>query len=435
MSIYTGSPEFTYGSQPEAGELISQMIGLSSITIISVLFGIKTYNTQYFYLSYSKWLVILLYICSWSFTFSGLHLVLTNNGNYTSCLLSILACDIFYSGTKIIIYCWLIEKVWVVDAGRTPRWQTKSYRFHILLLTPYIGIFVVMIIYHNAWLEKDGICIIGLKLEATVPLLLYDFFINLYMTILFVRPLFKIDKTSHSDQQTSRLKEVAKRTMVASVVCLLVSFANVAALTILKGVERGAVCLTCCYIDIMLNVITVHWVTSQPSANKTTQGPLSRLTNSNNKNNNNNTSSSNQTQTIGSTDTKKKKNMKHDSMNEQYGEFGDNHYHLWPAHIDHYQQKQLPSSAYYMSATNTNIITSPANIQDTSLNYPNMVDMSQPNYHPATNNNNNNNNHGRYIIVSEKEDDEMKDSLSRSRSSSIQESYSSRQSLTKTNLN
>lgn len=86
MSAYTGSPKYHYTPQPEAGEIVSQIIGLSGITIMSALFGIKTYNIQYKYLSYSKWLVISLYFCSWAFTVSGLNLVYTNNGKKKNCM-------------------------------------------------------------------------------------------------------------------------------------------------------------------------------------------------------------------------------------------------------------------------------------------------------------------------------------------------------------
>ncbi|CAO3595210.1 unnamed protein product [Absidia cylindrospora] len=140
----TGSSEFSYTTQPDGGELASEVIGLIGISVMCTLFGIKTYNVQYKYLSYSRWLVLLLYMFSWAFTFTGLVLMATNNGNFLSCLLSELTCDIFYSGTKITIYLWLIEKVWVVNACRTSRWQTLSYRFHVLLLTPYIAIFSLM---------------------------------------------------------------------------------------------------------------------------------------------------------------------------------------------------------------------------------------------------------------------------------------------------
>ncbi|CAO3646676.1 unnamed protein product [Cunninghamella blakesleeana] len=450
MSTYTGSTEYSYTPQPEAGELVSQMIGLSGIAIVSTLFGIKTYNIQYRYLSYSKWLVILLYIFSWAFTFSGLHLVFTNNGNYISCLLSILACDVFYSGTKIIIYCWLIEKVWVVNAGRVGRWQCKSYRYHMLLLTPYIGIFVIMILFHNAWLEPDGTCIIGLQLVATVPLLLYDFIINLYMTILFVRPLFKIDKTTQMDQQASRLKEVAKRTMVASVVCLIVSFANVAALTILNGIERGLVCLTCCYMDVMINVVTVHFVTTQ-GVTKTVEYP-------NNKSNHDQgtilTSDHSQIQSTSSNEknnsNSSKSKLKYGNYNEQFGRFGDPATITnspWPSYLHDNEYNNEYAPTHYLSAMNNKIITSPAHPE-----YSNHSNNDPPHHsnHPSTSLKTTmqekhssisekinplsfrDYTHEKFIIVTTKDDDDFH---SRSRSSSIQESYSSKQSLTKTNIN
>ncbi|KAI9480504.1 MAG: hypothetical protein EXX96DRAFT_480496, partial [Benjaminiella poitrasii] len=83
---------------------------------------------------------------------------------------------------------------------------------------------------------------------------------NLYMTVLFVKPLMKTDV--RTNWKESRLHQVAKRTLVASVVSLLVSLANIMALTILNGRERGVLCLTCCTVDVTINVIIIHWVTT-----------------------------------------------------------------------------------------------------------------------------------------------------------------------------
>lgn len=81
------------------------------------------------------------------------------------------------------------------------------------------------------------------------------------MTILFVLPLLKLGKSGSTvDRKQSRLNEVALRTLVASVVCLIVSFANIFSLQMLQGRERGLVCLTCCTVDVTINVITIHWV-------------------------------------------------------------------------------------------------------------------------------------------------------------------------------
>lgn len=78
------------------------------------------------------------------------------------------------------------------------------------------------------------------------------------MTVLFIRPLLKLGEKEKS--KDSRLHEVALRTLVASVVCLLVSFANIFSLQMLNGRERGLICLTCCTLDVTINVITIHWV-------------------------------------------------------------------------------------------------------------------------------------------------------------------------------
>ncbi|KAI8878537.1 hypothetical protein K501DRAFT_325979 [Backusella circina FSU 941] len=251
--------------QPDGGELASQIVSLLSLTIMSGLFGIKTFNVQFKFLSYSRWLVLVLYVLSWAFTMTATIFVSTNNGDFISCFLSEMACDIFYSGTKITIYSWLIEKIWVVSHSRTSRLRTPSYRFHIILMLPYIAILTLMIVFHIAELEEDGLCIIGLKPVASIPLLIYDFVFNTYMTILFIIPLMNTGKSVTVDWKASRLHEVARRTLFASIVSLLVSFANILALTILQGRERGVLCLTCCTVDVTINVVTIHWVTNNPT--------------------------------------------------------------------------------------------------------------------------------------------------------------------------
>ncbi|KAL7310539.1 hypothetical protein PS15m_010027 [Mucor circinelloides] len=265
----THSPDFIQTPQPDASELAAKIVSLLSVTVLSGLFGMKTFSIQFKYLSYSRWLVLTLYILSWAFTAFSMVLVTTNNANFTSCLMSIMICDIFYSGTKLVIYAWLIEKVYVVTSTRQSRFKTLSYRVHILLMMPYIAILTLMLIFHTADLEASGVCIIGLQSVAAIPLIAYDFVINLYMTIFFVRPLLKLGKSHDtSDRKQSRLREVALRTLVASIVCLVVSFANIFSLQMFHGRERGLVCLTCCTVDVTINVITIHWVTTSQSTTR-----------------------------------------------------------------------------------------------------------------------------------------------------------------------
>jgi hypothetical protein len=66
--------------------------------------------------------------------------------NMTSCTLGMLSCDIFYAGSKIVIYAWLIERIHLVTAVKTPRLKTGQYKFHLILLLPSVIISALMVL-------------------------------------------------------------------------------------------------------------------------------------------------------------------------------------------------------------------------------------------------------------------------------------------------
>lgn len=276
------SPAIISSIQPDSSEVAAKIISLFSFSVLSVFIGSRTFNVQFRYLSYSKWLILALYINSWAYVVLSMLLVTTNNGNFTSCLISILSCDVLYCAAKILIYIWLVEKVYVVSASRKGRWRSASYRFHMILLSPYIVIFILMLAYHRVKIEEDSTCVIGLEPYATFPLIIYDFIFNLYMTILFIKPLMKMSGNNvvFETKANSRLHDVALRTLIASIVCLIVSFANIFALILLEGRERGVLCLTCCTLDVTINVITIHWVTTQSPKKNTREADNSHLSDS-----------------------------------------------------------------------------------------------------------------------------------------------------------
>lgn len=208
----------------------------------------------------------MLYTLSWAFATFSVIIVSTNNNNIVSCTLGMLACDFFYAGSKIACYAWLIERVHLVTAVKTTRLKTAQYKFHILLLCPYLIIFALMLSFRNIYLEPDGSCTIGLQDVASIPLLTYDFIFNLYLTWLFIKPLTTVGRNTKTDWKTSRLYRLARRTLVASVVCLSVSFINVLFVVLSHGHQRGLVCLTMCTVDVTVNVVTVHWVTTSGSS-------------------------------------------------------------------------------------------------------------------------------------------------------------------------
>ncbi|KAI8884290.1 hypothetical protein K501DRAFT_312981 [Backusella circina FSU 941] len=263
MSKNITAPDFNMlDVNPDTMEIGSEFISLTCITVLAIALGAKTYNEQMKTLNYGRFLVIMLYVLSWAFATTSIVIVSTNDNNILSCTLGMLSCDFFYAGSKIAIYAWLIERVHLVTAVKTTRMKTLQYKIHILLLCPYIIIFVLMLSFKNIYLEPNGMCTIGLQFIASIPLLSYDFVFNLYLTWLFMRPLMNIGRNTRTDWKATRLYKLARRTLVASLVCLSVSFVNVLLVVISQGHERGLICLTMCTVDVTVNVVTVHWVTT-----------------------------------------------------------------------------------------------------------------------------------------------------------------------------
>ncbi|KAI9278016.1 hypothetical protein BY458DRAFT_503523 [Sporodiniella umbellata] len=257
---------------PDVLEIISEFISLACISILASALGSKTFGERIKSLNYGRFMVILLYALSWAFAATSAVVISTNDNNLVSCTIGMLSCDIFYAGSKIVIYAWLIERIYLVTAVRTPRLQTIQYKVHLVMLCPYVVIFALMLSYRNIYLESDGSCTIGLKLIASIPLLVYDFLLNFYLTWLFMAPLTNVGLTTKANWRKSRLYRLARRTLVASIVSLLISFINVLVVVITKGHERGLVCLTMCTVDVTVNVVTVHWVTNNRTRTRQDNG-------------------------------------------------------------------------------------------------------------------------------------------------------------------
>ncbi|KAF9961917.1 hypothetical protein BGZ72_001024 [Mortierella alpina] len=248
--------------RPDTATVVSLLVSLMAISLMSVLFGRKTSGTSMANINYARGLVIGLYVISWSFTTLAAILTSTNTGNIMSCTLSIFVCLSLYAASKIIIYLFLIEKVYVVSSVTTTRMQTTLYRINILLLTPYTIILVLMILNRVAVLDENDQCFIGLKPLASIVLILYDIFISCWLTILFIKPLMSTNSILQGPSK-GKLRQVARRTLIGSVIALVLSSGNVFTLVYYKGYEDSVLCLLSCTLDVTLNACTVHWVTSR----------------------------------------------------------------------------------------------------------------------------------------------------------------------------
>lgn len=163
-------------------------------------------------LSLARLVMILIFALSLAFIMStgilihGVGLELSN----TSCSLGIFSCILLYTTTKVLIYVFLSERVWVVwanmrhgaqsmslnlsrkDDKKSPQATTTTtssasdpivyhrlrspvYRLCFISIALYAVVVAVMLVYRVANLRNaDGTCVIGLGKYASIPLLSYD---------------------------------------------------------------------------------------------------------------------------------------------------------------------------------------------------------------------------------------------------------------------
>lgn len=200
---------------------------------------------------------MLVLIDSWLFIFSAGILVhgIGMSSTVSACTAGIFLCIWLYAVSKLLIYCFLIEKVRIVwDILAQPRFQSPVYLLCIGVMLPFFAFPAILIIGRIAYFREDKACVIGLKAFSSLSLLVYDLCINVFLNGMFLWPLL--------NRLTNPLmRAVARRTLFAAGAALITSIVNVAVLTVLHT-ELGWVCLASCGTDVTLNALVLFWVTS-----------------------------------------------------------------------------------------------------------------------------------------------------------------------------
>lgn len=210
-------------------------------------------------LSWPRLLIILVFLDSWLFLFTSGILIFGAGMelNKTVCALGIDICIAFYATSKIFIYWFLIEKVflvWTPGAGAR-RMKSPVYIGCFAMLSLYSVVVVVIVLGRVSFFRDDGACTIGLQPHASATLVAYDLFINIILNGLFLWPLLR------NRFMNPTVKKVASRTLLASVVALTTSTVNMLVLTLMHGRQLGWVCLGSCGTDVVFNALVLFWVT------------------------------------------------------------------------------------------------------------------------------------------------------------------------------
>ncbi|KAF4544020.1 uncharacterized protein LTHEOB_6686 [Lasiodiplodia theobromae] len=248
-------------------------------------------------------IVVLMYI--FGMMFIGASAILQNGfGLLTSsdCYGAAIVCLIFYIGSKVLLYLFLVERAHVIRAPYKRRMSDKLWIFSMALVCLGFGaIATVSFVWPLSEISPvDGKCRIGLPRKVTIPMLTYDIAINIGFTVLFVYLLWPLlsfhrkrsrrnywprsllqrgqrqpdieireNDQIRVDVGNQRLRRVLRRlvfkTVIGGFLIMIPTAANLTLLFEMKGHEPGWLCFTVCFLDVTWAIIIVHWLTVDPA--------------------------------------------------------------------------------------------------------------------------------------------------------------------------
>lgn len=206
--------------------------------------------------------IAMLCVCAIYMGVAAMMISFTTAQNVTACSISIFACLFLYAGTKLMLYMFLIEKVHMVNCAFnkfTKRYDSFVYKINIfLLMIPYLGILILMIIYRIALIDDDGNCRIGLHEPSSYPLLIYDTIYRIYLMSLFLYPIYG------SLTDSPKIMAMAKKNLFGTMISTLFSFGNILSIILAHGMQHSFTCLFYCVIDVFANVMIMNWLLTTP---------------------------------------------------------------------------------------------------------------------------------------------------------------------------
>jgi hypothetical protein len=110
-------------------------------------------------------------------------------------------------------------------------------------------VYILAFIYRIHYIDEHWTCVIGNGRKALTPIVVIDMIMNIWLTGLFVQPIFAISKQP-SSRTSHVLRKVAQRTLIGVIVALLACFANFISLFITQG-EKAWICLLVCNLESM----------------------------------------------------------------------------------------------------------------------------------------------------------------------------------------
>ncbi|CED83895.1 hypothetical protein [Phaffia rhodozyma] len=266
VSTFTEHPEIApVVIFPRPGlQLLAAFVFMGGLSVLSFILARRSLNlgalstTAWRRWSIPRLACLATFFTSWAFLFSSGILVfgVGTSSRAAICSLGIFSCILFYAFSKVFIYLFLIEKVHIVSNTKLARTQSWMYRVCLACWAPYLIIVIMMIIGRISTIDPETmVCHIGLETYASLSLLIYDLFLNVFLTSLFVWPLLK------SKFVNPKIRAVAMRTCGS---CGLDDVYDKHTSSHSDAWAAVRMVLSSCGGDVTINALVLFYVTMSP---------------------------------------------------------------------------------------------------------------------------------------------------------------------------
>ncbi|KAJ8118767.1 hypothetical protein OPT61_g303 [Boeremia exigua] len=250
--------------------------------------------------NFTSVLVVILFIFGLGFIFCA-SVVQTGQGLRTHqlCYSAAMICLVFYTGNKLTIYIFLLERARVVRAPFVPRLKDRVWLFGMFIICGGFGA-IAIVGYMSPVVELsdlDGRCRIGLPPKISFPLLCFDVAVNFLLTGVFfwlLRPVLNfhgllkasswfgtrltgkvkqsirkreveinsaVEGASLKSAMNKNIRILLWKCLIGSALVMFPTVGNMAQFYVMNSRELGWVCLTICTLDVSWGVVIVNWLT------------------------------------------------------------------------------------------------------------------------------------------------------------------------------
>lgn len=263
---------YTPKNVPIIDTTMQTLLSLVNVSIIAVLLTRRVVAVrQWTKLQPLNWLVMFIYTDCLIFVILSAvtSLGVGANVSVSFCLFADFLCIASYLSTKLGIYYFLVEKIYLIRSVRQPRLKDKLYLFHAFGLVMFFMILTILqFVFRIGYISKDGQCFNGIQADVLTPLLIFDTACNVYLMIMFIIPLRKLMSYAAPN---SMARQIALRTITGTSITLASSILNLTQLIIVQG-ERSWLCLITCNLDILLSVMVIQLITANDGTDSDSSG-------------------------------------------------------------------------------------------------------------------------------------------------------------------